>query len=167
MTQNDSTTKREAKRASDRAYYYANRDRILAYQKAYQTAHHEKYTAYLRSYYAKNKLRFLEKHRAASRKWRQDNPAHKLALTQQRRAKLSGALKGVRTAPTPEDIAHIRSLPCIMCGAPPPSSIDHILPVSKGGKHDLRNLQPLCGICNSSKHTATLGPLEAWGERNH
>jgi 5-methylcytosine-specific restriction endonuclease McrA len=31
-------------------------------------------------------------------------------------------------------------------------TVDHIMPISKGGhKHDLNNLQPMCQYCNSKK----------------
>lgn len=32
-----------------------------------------------------------------------------------------------------------------------PITVDHILPVSKGGTNDLFNLQPMCSSCNSKK----------------
>jgi 5-methylcytosine-specific restriction protein A len=32
-----------------------------------------------------------------------------------------------------------------------PTTADHKIPISRGGTHDLDNLQPACGPCNSSK----------------
>ena len=42
---------------------------------------------------------------------------------------------------------------CKRCGAEPPSelTIDHILPLTRGGTNALDNLQLLCRPCNSSK----------------
>jgi 5-methylcytosine-specific restriction endonuclease McrA len=35
--------------------------------------------------------------------------------------------------------------------------VDHILPLSRGGKSVKRNLQPLCSICNNKKRAARCG----------
>ena len=40
---------------------------------------------------------------------------------------------------------------CQICGSEDNLTIDHIVPISKGGTSDLDNLQPLCKSCNSSK----------------
>lgn len=42
---------------------------------------------------------------------------------------------------------------CAKCGTNKSLSIDHKLPVVKGGTDDFENLQTLCGRCNSSKGT--------------
>lgn len=44
---------------------------------------------------------------------------------------------------------------CLLCGRKFDISdltVDHIIPLSKGGKHEWRNIQPLCKSCNSKKH---------------
>jgi 5-methylcytosine-specific restriction endonuclease McrA len=40
---------------------------------------------------------------------------------------------------------------CNFCGSENNPSIDHIIPISKGGKETLDNLQVLCISCNSKK----------------
>ena len=42
---------------------------------------------------------------------------------------------------------------CRRCGTVENVSIDHILPLSRGGTDDLDNLQFLCRSCNSKKGT--------------
>lgn len=45
---------------------------------------------------------------------------------------------------------------CLCCGHEGGLTIDHIIPLSKGGHHVADNVQPLCGPCNSKKHTKTI-----------
>ena len=48
---------------------------------------------------------------------------------------------------------------CLRCGAKHGLSIDHIVPVSKGGQNTIDNLQTLCMPCNISKGVATISYL--------
>jgi len=36
------------------------------------------------------------------------------------------------------------------------TTLDHVVPISKGGAHSKANLVPACKSCNSSKHDKTL-----------
>lgn len=40
---------------------------------------------------------------------------------------------------------------CLKCGSKYKLSLDHIIPICKGGENCITNLQPLCKNCNSSK----------------
>lgn len=44
---------------------------------------------------------------------------------------------------------------CLACGRSP-VTIDHVVPLARGGLHDISNVQPLCKPCNSRKGTKTI-----------
>lgn len=45
---------------------------------------------------------------------------------------------------------------CVACGQIKDLTVDHVIPVTKGGRNDMANIQPLCQSCNSSKGTMTI-----------
>lgn len=48
-------------------------------------------------------------------------------------------------------MAQLIELPCTYCGAHDNITIDHIVPLSRDGRHEASNLAPACFSCNSSK----------------
>jgi 5-methylcytosine-specific restriction endonuclease McrA len=48
---------------------------------------------------------------------------------------------------------------CLRCGRRQPEidlTMDHVVPISCGGRHEAANIQPLCSACNSAKHDAEI-----------
>jgi 5-methylcytosine-specific restriction endonuclease McrA len=45
---------------------------------------------------------------------------------------------------------------CVYCGEKKPLTMDHIIPVSKGGFHVKENIVPACRSCNSRKNNKTV-----------
>jgi 5-methylcytosine-specific restriction endonuclease McrA len=50
-----------------------------------------------------------------------------------------------------KELKKLRSLPCFYCGVNGPSTIDHVIPLNKGGTHAIGNLVACCKSCNSAK----------------
>ena len=82
---------------------------------------------------AKNK----EKHRASKN------------ARQQVRNRLLG---GSKFTILDKELKRLYREPCYICGSTENQSIDHIIPLSKGGNHSVGNLMTLCRSCNCSKH---------------
>lgn len=69
-----------------------------------------------------------------------------------RRARLAGA----SARPLPKRVLQkLRSAPCFYCGGPG-GTVDHVVPLSRGGQHAEGNLVPACLPCNSSKRDKLL-----------
>lgn len=48
---------------------------------------------------------------------------------------------------------------CAYCGSHSNLQIEHIVPISAGGTHDISNIVPACPSCNFGKHAS---PMESW-----
>jgi len=95
-----------------------------------------------------------QKTRAAE--WRKRHPEVIRANLMKRRA-----LKASRDARSVSERDLLRLIAryggkCAYCGLEDYSHIDHIVPLSKGGRHALGNLLPACAYCNLSKHARLL-----------
>ena len=115
------------------------------------------------------------KEKARSREWRKRNPErlrHHLALYRARHPEVYRAASQRRYAlkskaetkdVTAKDLHRILASSCVACGEER-VELDHIIPLSRGGRHSVGNLQPLCRGCNGSKKDLL---MVEWREKQH
>ena len=104
----------------------------------------EKNREYSRKYYWANR-----EARNLRDKGRKRNPEVGRQSQHRRRARKIG--NGVFKI-IPKDLQRLKRTPCQECGTMKKLTIDHVVPISKGGTHSIGNLQSLCIHCNSSKN---------------
>ena len=74
------------------------------------------------------------------------------------RARVTAARRRARMADngvfdvTHKDLNRLLASPCAVCGSTDDIHIDHIIPIDRGGRHSIGNLQPLCAFHNHSKN---------------
>ncbi len=91
-----------------------------------------------------------ERGRATRRRWVQDNREARALMRHNRRArKLNNG--GSYTTAEWQALCEQYGHRCLACGASVPLTVDHIVPISKGGSNDISNIQPLCMPCNLQK----------------
>lgn len=55
-----------------------------------------------------------------------------------------------------KELFKIYNSACFYCGSLNKITIDHIVPISRGGTHSIGNLVAACAFCNGSKHNKLL-----------
>jgi 5-methylcytosine-specific restriction endonuclease McrA len=125
--------RREIARAYARDYYWDHREERAAYTKAYNAANRERLS--------RQKLLYTRTYPEKARQW-----------VATRRARVAGAV-GSYTAAEWQALCAAYDYRCLCCGAANvPLTRDHVIPLTKGGRNDIANIQPLCRSCNSAKH---------------
>jgi 5-methylcytosine-specific restriction endonuclease McrA len=148
-----------------RKYYANNREAFKVKNAERHAAHKERNNALCRDYYhqnketekvrkkawyAANKERMQEK----SRRWRANNPlAVNVIYNANRRARRKGN-GGTYTAKDVRDLLQLQKGRCSYCKKKMNGEyqVDHIVPLSRGGSNDRKNLQIVCPPCNLAKH---------------
>lgn len=126
--------KTEKRRLYLAEYRKKNRERLFAYQKEWADNNRDKV-------------------REKASKWVKNNPEKNALKSSQRRAKVKQLGTFVITE---KELNRLYSSPCSHCGATGKVTLDHIIPISRGGRHSVGNLQSLCLSCNSSKNSRTI-----------
>lgn len=52
---------------------------------------------------------------------------------------------------TKKELNRLYKSQCLSCGSLDRISLDHVIPISRGGRHSIGNIQPLCLKCNQRK----------------
>lgn len=100
-------------------------------------------------------LRLIEKksqEAARNLKWQRANRDKVAAQSRRRYARKRGAA-GSLTANEWKTLCEYYENQCLRCGTEGKMTVDHIVPLSKGGSNSIDNIQPLCGRCNRIKAT--------------
>jgi 5-methylcytosine-specific restriction endonuclease McrA len=108
------------------------------------------------SVYGKSKYRNLsitEKNRAYSRNYYYNNKDLFRLRQRERDLKLTPAIPILNLR---EHVKRFHGI-CVYCGKPG-NSIDHVMPLSKGGKHEISNLVIACLPCNIRKSNKIIDP---------
>ena len=122
------------------------------YMRQYQAEHWAEWNAYNRQWVKANP----EKHREHNSQWREANPEKAREGCRRYRARKRNAT----IEPVDEAAVYVlNGRMCIYCGATENLTLDHIVPIARGGSHSEDNLVVACGSCNSSKNAK---PLAAW-----
>jgi hypothetical protein len=154
----------KAKKANA-ALYIADKDRIKARNSAWNKEHPKATRATSNKWKKANpekvKLAFAEwkkenpeKAKAALAVWRKANPGAMKIHNHNRRAKIKA--NGGKLSPGLEDkLLTFQKNRCAICSASlkkTGSHLDHIVPLSRGGKNIDSNIQLTCPKCNLEKH---------------
>lgn len=132
-----------------KAWCEANRARKNEYQRAYRQRYPEKVRAQLDAW-----LKAHPEYEPARYAKRYADPKQRVRMLAanklHRFRKRANGGRGV----TVDQMLDLLSKPCAYCGAEA-TEIDHVLPVSRGGEHDINNVAPACRSCNASKGART------------
>lgn len=109
------------------------------------------------AYYAE--IRELKNER--QRRYRAANPARTREYRLKRRMNLVGSLSEKDWESVLRQWRHC----CAYCQADGPLTMDHVIPLSRGGRHTVGNVVPACGTCNGSKFNKLLSEWRVFRHR--
>lgn len=125
-------------------YRAENKAKISAANKKWREKNLEYVLEKGRKYHHANKERINER----KSKYQKDNPQIVNNIQHRRRAKLKS--NGIYKI-SKYELNKLYNSPCAYCGSNDKITLDHIVPINRGGAHSIGNLAPACEHCNKSK----------------
>ncbi len=141
-----------------REYRHRNPERIRAINARIRAKNKEVVTAWKRRYY------YERGGREMGAAWRANHRASRLAAQMARADRLRQA-EGSFTGSEWEALKDQYDHTCLRCQRRETEIVltpDHVIPLIKGGRNDIGNIQPLCRSCNSTKATHTTDYRVTW-----
>lgn len=131
-----------------KSYYLKNKEKVLIQQKSYASNRKDERKVYIDKWNEQNK----EKNREYKRSYKVKYPEKVAAAEARRRA--SKRTNVVRLSHEQwVEIQNVFNHCCAYCGKRAKGHLtqDHVVPLSKGGAHDISNVVPACRSCNTRK----------------
>ncbi|CAB5230106.1 HNHc domain containing protein [uncultured Caudovirales phage] len=145
----------EKARARKARYHAKHPEGDQAYQARYRAENREK----VKASEARSRAKHPEKRKASYARYYAKNPEKMKANNAKRRAcKRSAGGRGITGHQWRDVLTSTLGL-CTYCNELRPLALDHIVPLSAGGDHDIENAVPACKSCNSAKNKT---PLLLW-----
>lgn len=157
-----------------REYYLANRQRIRAKADEWREANRETHNARGRAYSARNKeirrakqTQYRLQNPHVWREWARENRNAVVLKSQRRRSYKMGNPDSIGLSRHDwERLLNRFEYRCAYCGVYTKAiQMDHVVPLSRGGRHAIGNVIPACASCNSSKKDKFLVEWRATGAR--
>lgn len=155
-----------------RAFYKQHREKILERTRIYAEQPHVKQRIHERnklSYWANRDFhlnhakQWLRKNhdrrRTYIREWNRENRDLVRSYQKAYKARKRGATETPLTAVAWHSIKDAFRNRCVYCGKVATLEQDHVIPLSKGGKHAIHNIVPACRECNASKADRAAPPF--------
>jgi 5-methylcytosine-specific restriction endonuclease McrA len=138
----------EFSREASKKWRENNREKSVAIATKWNNENKEKHRANARAYARRHDAKVKER----NKKWRQANPEIRNLLEHKRKAnKLNNGVFEVTGKDWKKMLSRYNHS-CIYCGEKGKMTMDHVVPLSRGGRHSIGNLVPSCGPCNFSKN---------------
>lgn len=144
---------RACDRLDGKTYYKSHKKQQLARMRSWRETHSEEKAARARRWYQANKQETISR---ASR-WQKAHPEQRRAIVYRGNMKRRARLAQVAYEPIDRNVIFAYDdYRCVYCGSAENLTLDHIVPVAKGGAHIEDNLVTACLHCNISKGMKTL-----------
>ena len=102
----------------------------------------------------RNRARQNKEQRAITKRaWQKANPEKVREYTERRRIRKT---QNGEYQITEKELKKLYESLCIYCGSNKRITLDHVIPISRGGSHGIGNIAPACLSCNSSKSDKTI-----------
>ena len=129
-------------------YYVNNLEVVKERQKNYRTNNKDKLGVINQNWRDNNRDRIAR----TSSAWAKNNVEKRRGYWQKYRSlKVANSFEINNS-----EIEKLYKSDCFYCGAPEDITLDHVVPLSRGGRHSIGNIVPACGKCNYSKNNKTI-----------
>lgn len=106
-----------------------------------------------------NRARYLrerDRRLEYAKRYQRENPGVPKRAKRKRKARIAGAGVFEITARDWDRLVARHQGRCFYCSTKGPMSMDHVIPISRGGRHSIGNILPACINCNSQKYNSTV-----------